>query len=68
MTITSSQHRCANCDYWKGNRETKNFGRQVDVDPNDKGSCNKPGSGSRLLENKQAQWTCNDWELWGACQ
>jgi hypothetical protein len=66
MKCYSSMKKCGTCDYWCGNREITDMGRQCEFENNDKGSCNEPGSSSRLLENKQAQWSCPKWKKWGA--
>jgi hypothetical protein len=66
MKWSSSIRKCATCDYWSGPRELVNYGAYVEVDPNDRGACNCPGSASRALDNKPAQWTCPQWDKWGA--
>jgi hypothetical protein len=66
MKWNASQKKCATCDYWAGPRELVNYGAYVEIDSNDMGSCNCPGSTSRHLDNKQAQWTCPKWDKWGA--
>jgi hypothetical protein len=68
MIVYSSTKKCGTCNFWCGARELKSMGRQAEFYPNDAGSCNKPGSTSRLLENKQAQFGCPDWEKWGPMQ
>ena len=65
MLITSSIKKCATCDYWIGERELINWGRQVKFETNDMGSCNEPKSASRHLDNKQAQFSCPKWKKWG---
>ena len=66
MKVSSSTEKCVTCDFWCGCRELVQFGAYVEADASEQGSCNKPNSSSRLSENKQAQWSCSDWEKWGA--
>lgn len=66
MKWPSNTERCGSCDFWSGCRESINFGRQVEFDNNDRGSCNERDSASRLNENKTAQMSCPSWRKWGA--
>ena len=65
MLCTSTMKKCGTCDYWSGRRLTVNFGRQCGFDVNERGACNEPSSGGRLLENKTAQMGCTKWKQWG---
>ena len=66
MKVSSSTHKCMTCDYWCGQREVVQFGGYVEADASEHGSCQSGDSSSRLLENKQAQWSCSNWDKWGA--
>ena len=65
MKFSSNTQKCMTCDYWCGDRDVVQFGGYVEADSNEQGSCQAPGSSSRLLENKSAQWSCSKWQKWG---